>query len=253
MRTAGRRGFVAGALALALALSGCAASAPGPAASTSAAADARPVTTDEAQLLAIARFNNFDLGSRPFTAEVQERGTDLHLQGWVDYASLLGYAAVTGAFEPQALLWTATTVGIATQQPDSTGDPTLPIPALDGGSWTSSPLDAEASRLDALLATIGGLGADRPDNPLLVQQSGALWLREDEIDGTPVTVFAAPPSDEPLDASDAPPDADTSPLRLWVDESGLLRRAEIRIGDTWTTIDFPDTPGADLELPAGAL
>lgn len=239
------RALALAGLAVVLLLSGCAATgAPDP------TPTARPVTAEEAQLLAIARFDNFDTGSRPFATEVQERGSDLRLQGWVDYRSQVGYAAVTGAFDPQALLWTATTVGVRTQQPDAAGSPALPIPPPGDPGWTSAPLDPASSRLDALLSVIGGLGSDRPDNPLLVQQSGALWLRDDEVDGTPVTVFAAPPSDEPLSASNAPPDAETSPLRLWVTEDGLLLRAETRIGDTWTTVDFPDAPAPALELPA---
>ena len=40
-------------------------------------ASARPVTTEESQLLAVARFRSFDAGSRPFTTEVRERGADL--------------------------------------------------------------------------------------------------------------------------------------------------------------------------------
>lgn len=241
------RRSAAAVVAFILLLTGCSAT-NGP--EPSPTSSVRPVTTEEAQLLAIARFNNFDAGSRPFSTDVQERGADLHLQGWVDYVSQLGYASVTGTFDPQALLWTATTVGVTAQPPDATGHPPLPIRALNDPAWTSAPLDAQASRLDALLTTIGGLGADRPDNPLLVQQSGALWLREDEIDGTPVTVFAAPPADEPLTESEPAPDADTSSLRLWVDAAGLLLRAETRIGDSWTTIDFPDEPAPDLELPA---
>ena len=70
------------------------------------------MTTEESQLLATVRFNNFDAGSRPFRTELTEKGTDLHLQGWIDYGSHLGYAQVTGSFTPQALLWNGKTVGV---------------------------------------------------------------------------------------------------------------------------------------------
>jgi len=213
----------------------------------------RPVTTEEAQLLAITRFNNFDLGSRPFSTSVTETGAELALQGWVDYASHLGYATVDdGAAAPHALLWNDATVGVIPAEPDAMGDPPLPIPDLADPAWISHPLDATASRLDALLVLIGSLASDRPDNPLLVQQTGALWLREDEVDGVEVTVFAAPPSDEPPDASSPPITADTSPLRLWVDASGVLRRAEVRIGSDWSTVDFGEDSGPTLSLPEGS-
>jgi hypothetical protein len=215
----------------------------------SAEATARPVTAEESQLLSIARFNNFDAGSRPFTASVQERGVELRLQGWVDYVSELGYAATTGEFASQALLWTTSELGVTSREPDTAGNPVLPMPSLTDPAVSLDTLDPASSRLDALLAILSGLGADRPDNPLLVQQAGALWLRADEVSGTPVTVFASPPSDSPRDASSPPLNADSSALRLWVDAKGMLRRAEARIGDDWTTIDFSDEQGQTLELP----
>lgn len=212
---------------------------------------ARAVTTAEAQLLAIARFTSFDAGSRPFRVALDADGAALELRGWVDYGNHLGYAAVSGAFDPQALLWTSTTVGIITADPDAQGDPTLPIPALEDQGWQSRPLDASSSSLDSVLATLGNLGSDRPDNPLLVQQSGALWLRADEVDGTAVTVFAAPPSDEPV-ADGAAPSAEDSPLRLWVDADGLILRAELRIDGDWVVVELPDAAAPRLELPAAA-
>ncbi|MDQ2698699.1 MAG: hypothetical protein M3Y46_07880, partial [Actinomycetota bacterium] len=200
----------------------------------------RPVTTEEAQTLALARFRSFDAGSRPFSTTVRERGADLHLQGWVDYSTHIGYASVTGDFDPEALLWTGSTMGITPAEPDAAGDPPLPIPDLDDENWISQPIDNTVSRLGALLSVIGGLASDRPDNPLLLQQAGALWVRADTVDGTPVTVFASPPSDEPLTASSPPLDADSSGLRLWVTDDGLILRAEVRIGDSWSVINFPD-------------
>jgi len=213
---------------------------------------ARPVTTEEAQLLAVARFHSFDAGSRGFTAEVTERGSRVHVKGWIDYASNVGYAAVTGAFDPQAMLWTTTDVGIIPAAPDAAGDPPLPIPRLDDPQWRSRPLDAQTSRLDAVIAVVTALGADRPDNPLLVQQSGALWLRADEIEGEPVTVFAAPPNDQPLTATSGPVTADTSGLRLWIDADGLIHRADARVGTDWVTIVFMSDSAPSLELPGDA-
>ena len=167
-------------------------------ATASTTAQARPVTTTESQLLATVRFNNFDAGSRPFRTEITEKGTALHLQGWIDYGSHLGYAAVTGSFQPQALIWNGRSVGVHQSAPDANGNPALPILDPADTAWVSHPPNPTSSRLDALLQTIGGLGSDRPDNPVLVQQAGALWLRTDSVDGTPVTVFASPPSDMPV-------------------------------------------------------
>lgn len=210
----------------------------------------RPVTTEESQLLAITRFKNFDVGTRQFTTAVQERGVDLRMQGWADYTGNLGYASTTGTFPSQAMIWTSSTVSIIEREPDSAGNPTLPMPSADDPALSTSAMDASASRLDSLLSVISSLGADRPDNPLLLQQSGALWLRADEIGEIPVTVFAAPPNDSPRDESSPELTADTSPLRLWVNSEGLLLRAEVRLGGDWITVDFAAEPGPELTLIA---
>ena len=233
------------AVALVLLLAGCSADS---AAQEPTAPPARPVTTEEAQLLAVVRFNNFDTGTRPFSTAITEKGTELELQGWIDYAGHLGYAQVTGSFTPQALLWNGTTVGVHDSAPDANGNPALPIKDPTSTDWITHPLDGSTSRLDSLLIVLGGLGSDRPDNPLLLQQAGALWLRADTVDGTPVTVFASPPSDKPPAAGDPAITTDTSPLRLWVNAAGLLRRAEIRLGEQWQTVDFPDVPGPALSV-----
>jgi hypothetical protein len=210
----------------------------------------RPVTSDESQLLAITRFTNFDIGSRPIHTELTVSGVETELTGWVDYSSELGFVSVTGSFGAEALLWTNGAVGAIPREPDADGNPVLPIPDLSDPQWQIQTFDPQASGLDALLAAISALGSDRPDNPLLLQQSGALWLREDEVDGTPVTVFAAPLSDEPVDA-DAGEAVEDATLRLWVAPDGLLRRAEVKVNNEWSVVDFSDAPAPHLEVPGG--
>ena len=242
MRPASTRGTVAAALLIAAALTGCTG-----ADQPTSEPTARPVTSEEAQLLAITRFTNYDTGSRPFTTSLDVSGVETAMTGWVDYVSALGYASVTGSFGAEALLWTDGALGAIPSEPDAEGYPVLPIAPASDPDWQIQQLDPSASALDALLAAISALGSDRPDNPLLVQQSGALWLREDQVDGTAVTVFAAPPSDAPVEGE--APTEDASSLRLWVAASGLLLRAEVRLNDGWTTVDFPDAPAPTLELP----
>ncbi|AYF97568.1 hypothetical protein [Protaetiibacter intestinalis] len=209
----------------------------------------RAVTSEEAQLLAVTRFRNFDAGSRAFSTSISVSGVATELTGWVDWEAALGYATASGSFDAEALLWSDATVGAILTTPDADGFPAMPIPDTDEAGWQFQELDPEASPLFALLATISALGQDRPDNPLLVQQSGALRLRSGVIDGTAVTVFAAPPTDEPLEAT-ASADPDASPLRLWVDGDGLLRRAEVHLNASWTAVDF-GADGPRLALPEG--
>ena len=74
------------------------------------------------------------------------------------------------------------------------------------------------------------LGSDRPENPLLLQQDGAQWLRSDSVDGAPVDVFTAT--------------ADGN-ARYWVDHDGLMQRAEVLVGGDWDTVDLGDALDPD--------
>lgn len=220
----------------------------------SSEADWHPVTTDEAQVLALARFNNFDLGTRGFATEITVDGSELLLQGWVDFKHHVGYAAVTGeGFDPQTLLWWNEYVGLAPGEIDAEGMPPLPpvTPSQQAG-WQVRGLEPSASVLDSTLAFIGALSSDRPENPLLLQQAGALWLGNERLEGDTgeidVSVFAAPPQEQALGPGDEPPAPDDATVRLWVDEAGLLHRIEALIGGSWTTIDLEPQPGPVLEF-----
>lgn len=218
------------AVALLAVLTGCAA--PGPDA-------ARPVTEEESQTLALVRFNNFDAGARRMTATFDDRGHDLTLDGWVDYTTHTGLALlrVDGAPDRQ-LVWDGAYV--ATRPTNLTGAPAVPA---DLGGWDATALDAQATPLQALLIVLASLGADRPENPLLLQQGGALWLREDSIDDRPVTVFTGPSDGAVLDGV---VDPEAASVRYWVDGDGLLVRFEVRLGATWATVELGDAEGTTV-------
>jgi hypothetical protein len=229
-----------------LGVSACAPS-PSPQPSASSQTAGTALSTEQAQRLAIFRFNNFDSGVRAVSFSIPGP-QPVRFTGWIDYAAGAGYgfasttvdgAADTGLlrFTPQTLGYQATTL---TEAP-------LPVPA-DG--WQDNPLDPSATTLSSVLAVLLGFGNDRPDNPQLLQQTDAMWLRSDEVAGVPVDVFAGPTSDAPATAapSNAPPT-----IHYWIDETGHLLKAEIPFAgeaDAWTTVEFTDAdPGVSLAVP----
>ncbi|MCP2638129.1 hypothetical protein K0817_016370 [Microbacterium sp. HD4P20] len=223
-------GLVA-ATAVALSLAACA-----PGGDEFATGDARPLTTEEAQTLAAMRLRNLDAGTRTVAFDLGT-ASDLAFDGWFDYESGVGYGLAAG--EPdELLLWNTHVVG---SHPATTDAAPLPIPDVNqlATAWQGSPLDPAASRLDTVLATIGSLGADRPENPLLLQQNGTLWLGERTVDGIDLTVYAGPPSDEAL-AADETADPDAATVRYWIDDRATLHRLDLRLGgeQAWTTVTF---------------
>lgn len=196
----------------------------------------RPVTVAESERLASVRFRNFDAGSRKVTATYTDQGHDVVLEGWYDYTTHTGYGLVSADGVPSdRVVWDGRV--LATTAGDHLGEP---VTSLDG--WQAGKLDAGTSPLAVVLTVLAGLGADRPENPLLIRQGGALWLREDTAGRQEVTVFAGP-TDQQTDGGD--PDA--AGIHYWVDRSGLAHRVDVRLGEEWAEVTLED---ATLTVPA---
>lgn len=196
----------------------------------------RPVTVAESERLASVRFRNFDAGSRKVTATYTDQGHEVALEGWYDYTTHTGYGLVSADGVPSdRIVWDGRI--LATTAGDHLGEP---VTSLDG--WQAGKLDAGTSPLAVVLTVLAGLGADRPENPLLIRQGGALWLREDTAGRQEVTVFAGP-TDPQTDGGD--PDA--AGIHYWVDQSGLAHRVDVRLGKEWAEVTLED---ATLTVPA---
>lgn len=231
-----RRRLIAGLVGAALVagLAGCA-----PTATPEPAESSRPVTTEEAELLAIVRFGNFDAGARSVAAAFVDQGHEIGLVGWVDYTTHTGFGLLTVDGTPdRRLIWD----GAVVATDPATGDAPLTVPTSVEG-WSGRVIDASGTPLEALLLVLAKLGSDRPENPLLLQQGGALWLASQNIGDTPVTVFAGP-AEGAVDGEIV--DDTASAVRYWVDADGLLRRLEVRLGATWATVDFDDAEGVTV-------
>lgn len=254
-RGASRRRFgrlAALAAAAVLVLAGCSGDDdPGAAASGSPSAEGpRPLTGDEAQRLSMMRYTTYTDGVRAIRFEVADNGRTFTVDGWADFARHVGYAHVgQDGGEPELVAWTTAQItSHAPVGPDSGGGPPLPPP--DDAAWTSSALAPEQSRLHAMLALVFQAASDRPDNPLLLQQTDARWLRSDEVDGVRVDVVAGPTADRVHDPATATTAADggDATVRYWLDGQSRLLRLEARLGGAgeWTAVDFADAPDVDF-------
>jgi hypothetical protein len=190
-----------------------------------------PLTEQQAELLAVARFTNYDHGVVAFRSRVPSAAGTLELTGRVDYARGVGYGTLrTDARHDYGstglLQWNRKGLAFladATQAAD-------PPPT---GQWRLRPLQASGGDLDTALALLLGFGNDRPDNAQLLRQSDARWLRQDTVDGTAVDVFEGPRGGS----------GKSPKLRYWVAGSGDLRRVEARIGTAESDAAFDLTPG----------
>jgi len=193
-----------------LLLAGCAPSAP-------AEVSPQALTSEQSERLAVARFRNFDAGVRTVDATLPSTSGDVRLEGFFDFATGVGYATVSVDEVASGLVWwTHETIAIRSAAVEG-----LPLPLPEDG-WESGALDPSSTTLANSVALIASLGSDRPENPQLLAQSDAAWLRTDAVGEVDVDVFAGPSADSVATASS---DISTRAV-YWVDATGLLLRFE---------------------------
>jgi hypothetical protein len=148
----------------------------------------------------------------------------LHAAGWLDWRNTTAYLVTQDADDASrsTLVWADKTGVITRLTPHAPAAPPNPLPR---GGWqlvTWAEHDKQgASDLDVLLgAALSGTG-----DPATLR-SRASWLRTDTVAGVPVTVY------ELRGGADANATPGQGLLRYWLDNSGALRRIEVRAGDS---------------------
>lgn len=216
---------------------------------------ATALTQEQAELFATTRFRNFDAGVRSIaitipaqTGQSAQSGPAAssggQIAGWVDFVGHVGYAsAQQGGAELGLVLWNGERIAV---NESATGPAVLPVPEA---GWRSDQLVPNTSLMTQALAIVLNLASDRPENPLLLRQSDAAYLRADEIDGRPVVVLAGPSPASTASASGTPEAPDSNRVRYWIDEDGMLLRVQAKLAGTtgWTVIDLSDGAGVSLD------
>jgi hypothetical protein len=215
---------VVGAAAVVIVASG--GSEPG---SSRAATPARPVTAQEADRLALTRFQNYRATGAHFRTRVSSPEGALAVEGDVDYRMQLGYARVSGAGDAFFLQWSDSTLLAWPAKPTVSVSPGK----LPAGKPVGRALAPAKSAVDSVLAVVLGLGSDRPDNAQLIRRNGARWLRSATLAGTKVDVLQGP-------AATGQPAGSGAIVRYWVDATGHLLRLDAFLagGSSATRIDF---------------
>ena len=146
----------------------------------------RGLTQDDAALLAQTLFKNTEQKGATFTLTTAfASGPVIRMIGALGWADNRGEATITiGTTTPFSISWGATAVlekhpGLAAA-----------LGAIKpGATWIARPPDEQEVPLDRLLKLLSGLATNQPDNPTLVQQQQAGFVRNDKINGHAVKVF----------------------------------------------------------------
>ncbi len=175
---------------------------------------ARAVSEAEAQRLAVMRLADRTDQVAGVRAQVRAGDGMLRVRGWVDWRRSLVYLRYSGVAE--GLVQATPRLMAVRAVPLSGDEPPLP-PPLDG--WE---VHRVAGRPLGPIGTVTGmllsLGADGPDNPVLLRDQGAAWLGHEDLHGTPVDVFRGPAA--------AGSERTTGTIRYAIDARARLHRLE---------------------------
>ncbi|MYS81214.1 hypothetical protein [Embleya scabrispora] len=201
----------------------------------------RVVTIDEAGRLAASRLTLYQASPVAVSLTAAEGGgVTIRVEAVVDYRThrAVGSYRVTGAAGPLdrgLIVWDGAGLGLAPAPAGGTDPAWQQAEHIPRSGWSSRAYTADP--LDSGLRLLIQLGADRPDNPMLLAQSGARWLGRDRIEGRTYDRFSGPRAQDAVrkEAEDT-----RSPLTYWVDGDGGLRRATMRMPGlgTPTTIEI---------------
>lgn len=228
-----------------LLLAGCG----GEAGGREAEPEPRSLTPEEAELLAVVRFRLYRASPVPVLMEWPGRPSS-SFAVTLDLKDHRAYGRFTTSEDGQQLeegfvAWSFDR--LATALPSAAGSSGDQVPAE--GEWQMRSITTSVPR-DILLLLALNLGSDRPENPLLLQQSSARFLRQDRLGDQTALVLEGP-----IRADGEPSEDRSSRLRFWVSEEGDPLRVEAYLGDAegeWATIDLTDPHPQAEELRARA-
>jgi len=151
----------------------------------------RPLTLDEATLMASLQYDNYQDAGAAFQVATAFTATEdtLSLQGIIDWKNHVGYAIV-GAQGAEAgiteVYWNDNVV--LERRPAA--DPLLTGIGYRGVEYFARSPEPSTRLLDRALAIVLGLASTQRDNPQLIQQKpGSAFMRTDALRGTAVNVL----------------------------------------------------------------
>ncbi|MER7764522.1 hypothetical protein [Streptomyces sp. NPDC097619] len=181
----------------------------------------RPVTGDEARRLALARFGMYERSPVPVVVRAPMGDGTIEVEAVVDYRehrAVGTYRIVPsggradGGSAGGLVAWDASGLALAGTGRGASGAAAAvrAVRELGPGAW--SPRRYTADPFDLALRLVMNMGADRPENAQLLAQNGAMWLRNEDLEGREFGVFSGPRPAAARAASTTSPVSDTPPV-----------------------------------------
>lgn len=151
----------------------------------------RPLTLDEATLMASLQYDNYQDAGASFQVATAFTATHdtLNMQGVIDWKNHVGHAVVAAQGSESGITevyWTDKAV--LERRPAA--DTVLAGLGYRGVEYIVRAPEPSKRLLDRALAVVLGLASTQRDNPQLIQQKvGSAFMRLDDLRGVPVTVL----------------------------------------------------------------
>lgn len=194
----------------------------------------RPVSEEEAALLAGMRERNADAEPVALRMTMPVAGETVVVDAYLDWANPLLYARIPDAEGGHRLVQAVPGL-IASHADDEAAFEAVEVPAE---GWTarqmlSGATTPQETTLDILASSLFTLTAEQADDPAALAEQ-ATWREEGVIDGEPVDSFRAPIMVEADTTAGPAPEALYS-----LDAAGDLRRFQVNTGEeSLSSIDF---------------
>ena len=158
--------------------------------STTASQENRPLTMEEAAILAQVLYNNYEIGGADFVATslTEPGGSQVQLQGMIDWRNHIGRAFVQATVPDGQISEVYWQQSFAAER-----RPSLDQVLIGRGAGLEPVLVRAPNmnlRLDQMLGVITGLATQQPENAqLILQNPNAEFVRNDTLSGTDVIVL----------------------------------------------------------------
>jgi hypothetical protein len=208
------------------------------------------LNTAQAQALAIMRFHNYDKGTLDVRLDVPTGSVDFRADAVLDLHQGVGYGEYSTTLPHSTekvsggmIAWSrslveTTNVGTFVEKPKAT-------------DWTERSI-GQASAIDIMLLLALDLGDDRPENPALLQQSGARLVRTEHSAGKSIWVISGPgaaAADTGSPSAAASGAQTQSRTTYWIDSAGTMSRFEADLGGATARLSVEGTNGYPAAVP----
>lgn len=198
--------------------------------------------------MAITRFDNYNKGIVNLDITASAPGQNFHARAMVDMTQRVGYAEYTTTEPGSGATINTGTLAWSDSLIETANGGSL-TQAAGPTTWAERSLTSQ-SPIDVALVLALDLGADRPDNPALLQQSGARLLSAESDSGGTIWEISGPGSAAADTGNNTAQTTGQSKTTYWIRTTGQLVKFQGDLGGKPVVMTVLGAQGFPSKIPA---